>query len=157
MINKSRPAAVRAVLVATLLLVLLSLMAVGSATASTRDRHVPSADGFAAASAGIYRTWAHDSVGVTAPSPQWFLAEGATAGDFETWLLVQNPEDAPATIDVKLHTEAGEKQGPSDTIPARTRRSYNLGAYASSTAGTAAAVAAAVAAPLCSDLCRFRH
>jgi len=93
---------------------------------------VPSADGFAAASAGIYRTWAHDSVGVTAPSPQWFLAEGATAGDFETWLLVQNPEDAPATIDVKLHTEAGEKQGPSDTIPARTRRSYNLGDYATS-------------------------
>jgi len=92
---------------------------------------------------GAGRTWAHDSVGVTAPSRQWYLAEGATAGNFETWLLVQNPGDTPASIDVKLHTEGGEKQGPADTIPARTRRSFNLGDYATSYDVSAAVTATA--------------
>ena len=78
------------------------------------------------------RTWAHDSVGVTSPSALWYLAEGCTAGDFETWLLVQNPGDDPATIDVKLQTGEGQKQGPTDTIPAYTRRSFNLGDYVTS-------------------------
>ncbi|MBC7230509.1 MAG: N-acetylmuramoyl-L-alanine amidase [Actinobacteria bacterium] len=78
---------------------------------------------------GGNRTWAHDSLGATSPSRVWYLAEGATAGGFETWLLVQNPGDAPAEIDVKLHTEDGERQGPADTIPPRTRRSYDLGRY----------------------------
>jgi len=36
-------------------------------------------------------TWAHDCIGATSPAPVWYLAEGCTAGDFETWILVQNP------------------------------------------------------------------
>jgi len=88
------------------------------------------AGGVNQAAAAHYRTWAHDSVGVTSPSTLWYLAEGCTAGDFETWLLVQNPGDLPAEIDVKLQTGEGEVQGPADTIPARTRRSFNLGDYA---------------------------
>ncbi len=79
---------------------------------------------------GAGRAWAHDSVGATSPATSWYLAEGATAGDFETWLLVQNPGDTPASIDVKLHTAGGEVPGPTGTIPARSRRSFNLGAYA---------------------------
>ncbi|MEW6554409.1 MAG: hypothetical protein AB1384_09000, partial [Actinomycetota bacterium] len=31
------------------------------------------------------RAGGHDSVGVTSPAPVWYLAEGATAGEFETW------------------------------------------------------------------------
>jgi hypothetical protein len=40
---------------------------------------------------GGNRTWAHDSIGVTAPAPVWYLAEGSTEGGMETWVLVQNP------------------------------------------------------------------
>jgi subtilisin family serine protease len=68
---------------------------------------------------------------VKAPPPMttWYLAEGATAGGFETWVLVQNPGDAAVDIDMRLQTESGEVPGPRDTIPARTRRSYNLEKY----------------------------
>ncbi|MDD3719640.1 MAG: hypothetical protein PHP28_13385 [Actinomycetota bacterium] len=54
----------------------------------------------------------------------WYLAEGATAGGFETWVLVQNPHSVPVDIDMKFQTVAGEVQGPVETIPASTRRTY---------------------------------
>ncbi|MBN1288761.1 MAG: hypothetical protein JXA49_03885, partial [Actinobacteria bacterium] len=31
------------------------------------------------------RKCAHSSIGVTAPSDAWYLAEGSTEGGFETW------------------------------------------------------------------------
>jgi N-acetylmuramoyl-L-alanine amidase len=85
-----------------------------------------------AASVSTYRTWAHDSIGVTSPSRIWYLAEGCTAGEFETWILVQNPGDNPAEIDMLLQTGEGQAQGPRDIVPARSRRSYNLGDYVTS-------------------------
>ena len=36
------------------------------------------------------------------PAPTWYLAEGCTAPGFETWVLVQNPGDTKATIDMRL-------------------------------------------------------
>ena len=66
----------------------------------------------------------HDSIGVVSPSSTWYLAEGATAGGFETWVLAQNPNSVPVSIDVKFQTDAGQIQGPVDTIPARSRKSY---------------------------------
>ncbi len=92
----------------------------------------PAAGAGPAPAAAAPAIWAHDSVGAVSPSQVWYLAEGATAGDFETWLLVQNPGEVPAEIDVKLHTGEGERQGPHDTVPPRTRRSYDLGEYAES-------------------------
>jgi hypothetical protein len=38
----------------------------------------------------------HESAGVTAPSTNWFLAEGATGSFFETFLLLANPGDTDA-------------------------------------------------------------
>jgi N-acetylmuramoyl-L-alanine amidase len=81
---------------------------------------------------GDNRTWAHDSIGASAPAKTWYLAEGCTSGPFETWVLVQNPGDVPASIDMKLQTENGETQGPQDVIPPGSRRSYDLRAYADS-------------------------
>ncbi len=78
---------------------------------------------------GNNRTWAHDSTGVTAPAPTWYLAEGCTAPGFETWVLVQNPGDTNATIDMRLQSDGGEIAGPQDTVPPHSRRSYNLGSY----------------------------
>ncbi|MBU4173685.1 MAG: hypothetical protein KKB90_09495 [Actinobacteria bacterium] len=41
----------------------------------------------------------HDSVGATSPSPTWYLAEGYTAGEFDTYVLMQNTGDTTATVE----------------------------------------------------------
>jgi 5'-nucleotidase / UDP-sugar diphosphatase len=83
---------------------------------------------------GDGRTWAHDSIGVTTPSPsqEWFLAEGSTGGGMETWLLVQNPFKSAAHINIVFQTDTG-KVAPADlqgvTIPASSRATFNVGQW----------------------------
>ncbi len=48
---------------------------------------------------------------------------------FETWICVQNPGETPAEIEMDFMTNGGEVQGPRETIPAHTRRSYFAGNY----------------------------
>ena len=74
---------------------------------------------------GNGRTWAHDSTGATSPASTWYLAEGCTASGYETWVLVQNPGSAAADIDVVFQTESGQVQGPRETLPPRTRKTFN--------------------------------
>ncbi len=81
---------------------------------------------------GSGRTWAHDSIGVTAPAPTWYLAEGCTADGYETWVLVQNPGSEPADIEMVFQTDSGEVPGPRETIPARSRKTYNARDYVDS-------------------------
>ena len=69
----------------------------------------------------------HDSVGVISPAKTWYLAEGSTAGGFETWVLVQNPNSEDATVTLTLMTPEGEKEGPKVEVPRNSRRSINLG------------------------------
>jgi len=75
---------------------------------------------------GNNRAWATDSVGVSVPSTSWYLAEGCTAPEFETWVLVQNPDTKPANINITYMTPAGAKAGPSETIAANSRKSYDV-------------------------------
>jgi hypothetical protein len=76
---------------------------------------------------GGNRTWAHDSIGVTTPADTWYLAEGCTGGDFETWVLVQNPGDAEVTVDLTFMTSTGPQDGPQDfAIPGNSRTSFNV-------------------------------
>ncbi len=70
---------------------------------------------------GNDRAWAHESVGVTSPSVNWYLAEGSTDGGMETFVLVQNPGSSDTTADIKFQTDAGEVAPPAlqgVTIPA---------------------------------------
>jgi len=73
---------------------------------------------------GTQRVLGHDSKGATTTGSTWFLAEGATAGGFETWVLVQNPNPQAVNIDIKFQTASGQVQGPVDTIFAQSRKSY---------------------------------
>jgi hypothetical protein len=73
-----------------------------------------------------YKTLGTDCIGVNDVSKNWYLAEGATAGGYETWILVQNPGLGDADIDIRFQTESGEVHGPVDTVPAGTRRSYRV-------------------------------
>ncbi|MBU4173806.1 MAG: hypothetical protein KKB90_02770, partial [Actinobacteria bacterium] len=73
------------------------------------------------------RTCAHGSIGVTAPNDTWYLAEGATYGGFETWILVQNPNDTPANVTLTYMTENGEVPGGTITLAPNSRESVNVG------------------------------
>jgi hypothetical protein len=72
------------------------------------------------------RMGGHDSVGVTAASKTWYLAEGSTGGDFETWLLLQNPGEKEAHAQVTFMTEAGPVTGPLVGLPPGTRRTIEV-------------------------------
>ena len=74
------------------------------------------------------RIWAHDSIGVTTPAATWYLAEGCTGTGFETWILVQNPNDVAAEVSLTYMTTAGAKPGPTQTLPAHTRANFNASA-----------------------------
>ena len=40
----------------------------------------------------------HASAAVSAPSTTWYLAEGYTGGDFDEWVLIQNPNSVAAYV-----------------------------------------------------------
>jgi glucose/arabinose dehydrogenase len=46
------------------------------------------------------RFGSHSERAVTAPSTTWFLAEGATHGAFDTFYLIENPNEAAANVQV---------------------------------------------------------
>jgi hypothetical protein len=49
----------------------------------------------------------HDTLAAAAPGKTWYLAAGSSRGGFDTWLLIENPGTAPATIKVSFITENG--------------------------------------------------
>ncbi|MHB8895555.1 MAG: DUF5719 family protein, partial [Candidatus Geothermincolia bacterium] len=75
---------------------------------------------------GAGNTWGHNSLGVTSPSPDWYLAEGCTNGGIESWVLVQNPGDVEANVTLGYMTPAGKVDGPQLKIQPRTRQTVNV-------------------------------
>jgi len=75
---------------------------------------------------GNNRTWATDSVGVSEPVSATYLAEGCTLAGFESWVLVQNPNNSPASATITYMTPTGPVRGPSEMLPPNSRRSYNI-------------------------------
>ncbi len=65
----------------------------------------------------------HDSVGVPAPSRNWYFAEGSTRGGFDTWILIQNPLGTPATVNLTFLTSDGRRLAHSMLVPPNSRRS----------------------------------
>lgn len=49
----------------------------------------------------------HGVTGIASPSPLWYFAEGATTPPFHTWILLQNPNPAPASVRVIFLREDG--------------------------------------------------
>ncbi len=96
---------------------------------------VHAADGLVVCERAVYgddRTWAHDSIGSSALGIDWYLAEGSTDGGMETYVLVQNPSDADAKVDVAFQTDFGDL-APVDlqgvVIPAGSRRTFKVNDY----------------------------
>lgn len=63
----------------------------------------------------------HDTVGVNSPSRSWYLAEGYTGGDFDEWILIQNPNDANASLNVQFQTQDQGVVNRDYTLPPRSR------------------------------------
>lgn len=54
-----------------------------------------------------------------------FLAEGCTGYGFETWVLVANPNDRPATVYLSYMTDRGGRNREPVQVPARSRMTFN--------------------------------
>ncbi len=57
----------------------------------------------------------------------WYLPEGCTASGFETWVLIQNPNDKEATVKVTYMTAEGKKEKEEFILPANSRTSIDVG------------------------------
>jgi Domain of unknown function (DUF4394)/Calx-beta domain len=68
----------------------------------------------------------HESVGVTLPSRNWFLAEGATGAFFETFVLFANPSATTANVSVRYLPATGSPVGKLYEVPAGQRKTVNI-------------------------------
>ncbi|MHB8895714.1 MAG: DUF5719 family protein [Candidatus Geothermincolia bacterium] len=75
---------------------------------------------------GADRAWATGAAGATGPATDWYLAEGSTGAGFETWVPVQNPGDAAATVSLTYMTDDGKREGPSFELAPNTRKTVNV-------------------------------
>jgi autotransporter-associated beta strand protein len=74
------------------------------------------------------QVWAggHESAGVNALSTSWFLAEGATGPFFETFVLLANPNDAPAEVTLRFLPASGVPISVTKPLPGRSRLTVNI-------------------------------
>ena len=61
------------------------------------------------------------SIGVPSARNNWYLAEGYTGGDFDTWVLVQNPGTNDARVTMKFQLQGGSAPDNVFDLPAGTR------------------------------------
>ncbi len=64
----------------------------------------------------------HASAGVTAPAADWFLAEGATVGTFDTFITLANPDTVPGTATITYLLTDGRTVVKTYAVPASSRR-----------------------------------
>jgi subtilisin family serine protease len=75
---------------------------------------------------GTWWTGGHAASGVTAPATSWFLAEGATGAFFETYILVGNPNPAPASVTFRWLLPSGEVVEKTVLVGAQRRRTVDV-------------------------------
>ncbi|MHB8896283.1 MAG: Vgb family protein, partial [Candidatus Geothermincolia bacterium] len=70
----------------------------------------------------------HDSIGTTAPSTSYFLAEGTTAWGFTTFVLIQNPTANEADVNLTYMTGTGAVPYPGNPVvmPANSRKTIRV-------------------------------
>ncbi|MGQ9476679.1 MAG: DUF5719 family protein [Actinomycetota bacterium] len=66
------------------------------------------------------------TVGATAPSRDWYFAEGFTAYSFDTFLLLSNPGDAPTVARIYFFLEGGGRARYDYLLPPRSRYTVSV-------------------------------
>jgi hypothetical protein len=64
----------------------------------------------------------HAAAGVTAPSANWFFAEGATGSFFDQYILLANPGNTPATVAITYSPEGSAPITYSYDVAPQSRR-----------------------------------
>ena len=62
-----------------------------------------------------------DAPGVSVPAKYWYLAEGYTGGDFDTYVLIMNPNDTATKVDVNYLLPGGGIKAVSYQVAAHSR------------------------------------
>jgi hypothetical protein len=81
---------------------------------------------------------------VTSTSTHWFLAEGATGGFFNTFILVSNPNNTPANVTFQYLLDNGDTVTVPKTIAANTRQTTNIAGEDDARLHNAAAVSTVI-------------
>ena len=69
----------------------------------------------------------HDSIGMSQPHTTFYLPDGETTNGYETWTLVQNPNNEEVEIEVNYLTPTGKGNKVfTDKISANSRKTYSL-------------------------------
>ncbi len=63
----------------------------------------------------------HVSSAIAFPKNTWYLAEGYTGDGFETFILIQNPNDVPANVSLTYMIEGGENVTREVIVAAKSR------------------------------------
>jgi hypothetical protein len=63
----------------------------------------------------------HATTGVTSPAADWYLAEGYTGMGFQTFILIQNPNNNAAEVEVTYMPDVGVNVVKNITIPGNSR------------------------------------
>jgi hypothetical protein len=102
---------------------------------------------------GAARFWdgGHASVGIAAPSTSWYHAEGATGSYFDTYILVANPNDTPATVTYTWLLDSGVVITKVKTIPGNARLTVNVEAEDPRLANTAVSTQVSSDLPVVSE------
>ncbi len=72
------------------------------------------------------RAGGHDSIGTENTSLAWFFAEGYTGGSFDTWVLLQNPNAAQASVNLNFMRPDGGVINRTITVEANSRQSVHV-------------------------------
>ncbi|MGQ9704408.1 MAG: CAP domain-containing protein [Actinomycetota bacterium] len=67
-----------------------------------------------------------DSIGAPAPSNSWFFAEGYTGGTFDTWILLQNPNESGTAVTLSFMRPDGRVVTRQVNVPARRRYTVHV-------------------------------
>jgi Domain of unknown function (DUF4394)/Calx-beta domain/Bacterial Ig domain len=99
---------------------------------------------------GLNPLWigGHESVGVTLPSRNWFLAEGATGTFFETFVLFANPSATDASVAVRYLPASGQAIDKTYPLPAGQRLTVNIEAEDPTLANAAVATQVTSTVPI---------
>lgn len=66
------------------------------------------------------------------PGTTWYLPDGATAGGFETWVMLENPGSEDATVSLDFHTGSGAAGTEKVTVAASSSACIDAGGLAES-------------------------
>jgi len=72
----------------------------------------------------------HDSIGLMETHNNFYLPDGQTGGDYETWTLIQNPNPADVKVEITYLTPTGKGNATrEENVPAYSRRTFELGKH----------------------------